>query len=184
MIEPFNEKWLKGSFVTLRRMEKDDREAFIEMESNMENRLFMNDAIPFPPTDDDHDQFLNGISADKEEYLFAIERMNDQAFIGTISIYAINWVNGTCHVRISIGSPHQGKGLGTDAMNALLDFIFHYLRINKVKLSVFSFNQRAIRSYEKCGFQHEGVLRQEIFRFGQYHDLIVMRILREEWKKK
>ncbi len=52
--------------------------------------------------------------------------------------------------------------------------------IRKVKLEVYSFNDRAIRSYEKCGFKREGVLREEIFRFGKYHDIIVMSVFRDE----
>ena len=53
--------------------------------------------------------------------------------------------------------------------------------MNKVKLQVFSFNKQAIRSYEKCGFKTEGILRNELFRFGQFHDIHLMAILREEF---
>lgn len=39
----------------------------------MTNRRLMNDGIPLPPTDDDHNKFINEISADKDDYMFAIE---------------------------------------------------------------------------------------------------------------
>jgi RimJ/RimL family protein N-acetyltransferase len=48
---------------------------------------------------------------------------------------------------------------------------------------VYSFNERAIKSYEKCGFRVEGVLRQEIFRDGSYYDTIAMGILKDEFSK-
>ena len=57
------------------------------------------------------------------------------------------------------------------------------MNINKIKLHVYSFNPRAIKSYEKCGFIKEGVLRQEIFRKGKYHDEIIMGLLRDEFGK-
>jgi RimJ/RimL family protein N-acetyltransferase len=50
-----------------------------------------------------------------------------------------------------------------------------------VGLSVFAFNERAIRSYEKAGFRVEGRLREAISRDGRYWDEIQMGVLRDEW---
>ncbi len=52
--------------------------------------------------------FLNAVSAEKDDYLFAVEAIESQAFIGTVAAYAFNWKNGTCHVGISIGKSEQG----------------------------------------------------------------------------
>lgn len=68
-------------------------------------------------------------------------------------------------------------------MKTLIHFIFNYISINKIKLQVFSFNKGAIRSYEKCGFTKEGSLRNEIFRFGQFHDVVLFGLLREDWNQ-
>jgi RimJ/RimL family protein N-acetyltransferase len=85
-------------------------------------------------------------------------------------------------VGIFIGDKNYwGKGYGTDAMSVLVKFIFEQMNIHKVKLNVFSYNERAIKSYEKCGFKVEGVLRQEIFRDGKYYDEIIMGLLKEEY---
>jgi len=48
---------------------------------------------------------------------------------------------------------------------------------------VFAYNPRAICSYEKAGFQHEGRLRKLICRDGQRTDDVWMGILGEEWFK-
>ncbi len=66
-------------------------------------------------------------------------------------------------------------------MNVLIRFIFNEMNINKIKLHVYSFNERAIRCYEKCGFIKEGVLRQELYRDGRYYDTIVMGLLKEDY---
>ena len=42
--------------------------------------------------------------------------------------------------------------------------------------------QRAIASYEKCGFKREAVLREHHFARGKYRDTIVMGILESEYR--
>ncbi|MCL4252318.1 MAG: GNAT family N-acetyltransferase, partial [Anaerolineae bacterium] len=69
-------------------------------------------------------------------------------------------------------------------MNVLLRFAFMDLNLHRLELNVFSYNARAIRSYEKIGFMREGVLRETLYRDGVYHDIHVMGILRREWMAK
>jgi [ribosomal protein S5]-alanine N-acetyltransferase len=173
--------FLTGSKVILSKVNKEDHKTFFEIEDVMENRLLMDDGIPFPPREEGHISFLENISADKDEYTFAIRTLEDEIFIGTIGVFRINWKNSTCYVGISIHKDYQKQGYGSDAMKVLVNFIFEFININKIKLEVFSFNPVAIRSYEKCGFKTEGVLRSEVFRFGTFHDLHVMGILRSDW---
>jgi RimJ/RimL family protein N-acetyltransferase len=63
----------------------------------------------------------------------------------------------------------------------LVRFAFEQLNLNKVRLRVYDFNLRGIKSYLKLGFKQEGVLRQELFKDGKYHDIVMMGLLREEW---
>ena len=49
-----------------------------------------------------------------------------------------------------------GQGYGTDALNALLDFGFGELRLERIWLEVNDDNLRGKRSYEKCGFVLRG----------------------------
>jgi RimJ/RimL family protein N-acetyltransferase len=58
---------------------------------------------------------------------------------------------------------------------------FDTLNLNRIALRVFKNNPRAIRSYEKAGFVHEGRLRQEHYQNGEYVDVFIMSILRTEW---
>ncbi len=93
--------------------------------------------------------------------------------------------NGTAEIGIFIGNQQfREKGYGTDAMKVLIDFIFNQTNINRIQLSTYSFNERAYKTYLKCGFKEEGRLRQRIFRNGKYHDEILMGgLLREEYNK-
>ncbi|GAE35744.1 ribosomal-protein-S5p-alanine acetyltransferase [Halalkalibacter akibai JCM 9157] len=183
MIKAYTETFLTGNKVKLRKITQEDFQNYMNIEDVMESRLLMNDGIPFPPMLADHEKFISEISSEKDDFMFAVELLDQNVFIGTIAVYLVNWKNGTCYVGISLGSDYQGKGYGTDAMNVLLNFIFNYMNVNKVKLQVFGFNKKAIRSYEKCGFRLEGTLREELFRFGKYQDVCVMGILRGDWQE-
>jgi RimJ/RimL family protein N-acetyltransferase len=55
------------------------------------------------------------------------------------------------------------------------------LNLERVSLNVFLSNERAVRSYEKAGFQREGIERQNTHRDGKTEDVLYMGILRQEW---
>jgi RimJ/RimL family protein N-acetyltransferase len=64
----------------------------------------------------------------------------------------------------------------------LLKYAFMEMDLHRVGLDVYSYNVRAIKSYEKVGFQLETVARENILRDGQYFDTHHMSILRHEWE--
>src|SRR5262249_47408000 len=84
---------------------------------------------------------------------------------------------------ITIGDKAEwGKGYGTETTRLLVEHAFEILNLNRVWLHVYEFNERGIRTYERVGFQKEGVLRQDHFHEGRYWSTIIMGILREEWQ--
>jgi hypothetical protein len=64
----------------------------------------------------------------------------------------------------------------------MLSHAFDTLNLHRVALSVFEFNERAIRSYRSCGFTVEGRSREAIWREGRWWDEITMSILEPEWR--
>jgi len=116
------------------------------------------------------------------DYAFVIRTLTDNHTIGAIGLDGVRWSNGDAFVGIGIGERgYWGKGYGTDAMRVILRFAFMELNLHRVSLDVFEYNPRAIRSYEKAGFKHEGRVRQALHRDGRRWDVLFMGILREEW---
>jgi RimJ/RimL family protein N-acetyltransferase len=76
-----------------------------------------------------------------------------------------------------------GKGYGTDAMRVVLRYAFTELNLHRVSLDVFSYNPRAIRSYEKAGFKYEGCMRSRVQRDGKRWNMVFMGIMKEEWEE-
>lgn len=115
-------------------------------------------------------------------YGYAICLLGTEQSIGTVFLRNVDKVNGSGIVGIFVGDRrYLGKGYGTDALNALVDFGFGELRLERIELEVFDYNLRAIRSYEKAGFQTDAVLRRSRFHRGAHHDVHLMSILRDDW---
>ncbi len=174
---------LTGEKVRLREYRREDIQLAQAYINDYEVKRLLNPGIPYPYTYEDEMKWFESNSASKDNYSFAIETLEESKYIGGCGVNKIDWKNSVAMVGIFIGDKNYwGKGYGTDAMKVLVSFIFDQLNIHKVKLQVFSFNQRAIRSYEKCGFKTEGTLRKEIFKDGKYHDEVIMGILREDMR--
>lgn len=115
--------------------------------------------------------------------IFAIET-KEGVYLGGIGLHNISWENGNAEAGIVIGKKeYWNKGYGTDAMIVLLDFAFNQMNLHRVYLKVYAYNNRGIKSYEKCGFKREGILRHDRYANGKYHDTIIMGILKDEFKK-
>jgi RimJ/RimL family protein N-acetyltransferase len=115
--------------------------------------------------------------------MFVIRTLEDDHLIGETGLDAVRNGHGDTFVGIGIGErEYWGKGYGTDAMRIVLRYAFSELNLHRVSLDVFEYNPRAVRSYEKAGFQHEGRARGVLHRAGRRWDLIYMGILRQEWE--
>jgi len=117
-----------------------------------------------------------------EGFFFAVCELGDDRFIGTTWLKSLNQVDGNAELAIYMDRDHIGSGWGTDAQRALLAFGFGTLGLERISLMVSATNARAIRSYEKVGFQREGLLRRAFRVDGQLQDILLMAILRDEWE--
>ncbi|MDF2520434.1 MAG: acetyltransferase [Clostridia bacterium] len=174
-----------GEKVRLRAYKREDVQLAQQYINDAETKKLLMPGIPYPITLEQEQKWFESISAFSDNYSFAIETLQEGKYIGGCGVNKLDWKNSVATVGIFIGDKdYWGKGYGTDAMKVLVKFIFEQMNINKVKLFVYSFNERAVKSYEKCGFAREGVLRQEIFRDGKYHDEYIMGILKDEFFQK
>jgi RimJ/RimL family protein N-acetyltransferase len=102
--------------------------------------------------------------------------------IGCVRLWRISRINRNAMLTIFLGDRGRwGRGLGTEALRLCLRYGFDELSLERIELHVFSFNHRAIRSYEKVGFRTEGIRRGALYRDGEYHDILVMGIRRFEF---
>jgi len=169
-------KMYYGEKICLRAYKQEDIQIATSFVNDKELKKLLVTDIPFPMSLWEEDEWIKSQKSNKNgEYNFAIEDIKTKRYIGGCGIQNVNWLTRVATVGIMIGDKdYLGKGYGTDAMKVLVKFIFQDMNIRKIRLSTFSFNIRAQKSYEKCGFKVEGILKDEVFKDGKYYDEIVM----------
>jgi len=175
---------LESSKIRLRAYRREDIKDALSFINDPEVSEYLRPGIPFPMKLENEEKWYESIDPmSTSNYSFAIETKDKSLYIGGCGINETDWKNSWCVVGIFLGKRYWNKGYGTDAMKTLVNFIFNEMNMNKIKLNVYSFNKRAVKSYEKCGFVTEGILKQEFFRNGQYHDEYIMSILKSDYIK-
>lgn len=102
--------------------------------------------------------------------------------IGNCSLSTSDPANREGLLGILIGEPaYRNGGYGTDAMRLLCRYGFEQMNLQRIELTVYGENARAIRVYEKVGFRHEARRRQAHFIDGRYEDVVVMGLIRGEF---
>lgn len=132
-----------------------------------------------------HDEVVNFFKQcinDPTRYDFVIIAP-DNHIIGESVLNEIDEDLRSANFRIGLfHNTGYGKGIGSWAIEKTLEFAFEEIKLHRVELDVFSFNTRAIHTYEKMGFKHEGVLKDAIKDGNDFADDILMAILEDEWR--
>lgn len=176
---------LRGSRVQLTTLTQSNLPTVIQWHQNPEFlRLF--DALPaYPRTEAALAQWIDDTNKATDTFLFAVRPLDSDELIGYVELDGILWTHRVSGVSIAIGAAkHRGKGYGYEAMQLALQFAFDELNLQRVQLTVFSYNERAIALYEKLGFQREGVYREYLQRDGRRYDMYLYGLLRSEWEER
>ena len=127
-------------------------------------------------------EWLDSLGRDGKDYVFGVVLREGDRVIGVTGLHNVQSVARKATFGINIGDrAFQNKGYGTEATLLCLRYGFEELNLNRIALSVFSNNPRAIRCYQKAGFVQEGCLRQAVYRNGQYEDEYRFAVLRADW---
>ncbi|MBI2775815.1 MAG: GNAT family N-acetyltransferase [Chloroflexi bacterium] len=173
---------LEGQMVVLRRHAPENLDAFRRWYRDPEvARLarYQDGAMSI----EEIDRFFHGRALGTDTLTMAIHVRATNRLIGTCAFSQLDGDNGSALYHITIGEQDAwGHGFGTEATRLMVDHAFGSLGLHRVSLSVFEFNERAIRSYASAGFVAEGRAREAIRRDGRWWDEISMSVLEPEWR--
>lgn len=173
---------LRGEKIVLRGIERSDLPRLLELRKDAELERLVYGA-PFPHSlaelEAAFDADAAKPAADRDHIEMGIEV--DGTLIGRVTLFHFDRIGRTCRLGISIERPMWNKGYGRDAVATILRYAFEDLNLHRVSLDTLADNERALRSYQACGFVQEGRLRQHYWHKGRYVDAVEMGILRDDW---
>ena len=174
---------LPGDLVVLRRHAPANLKAFQRWYADPAVvRLTRYQDSPMRP--DEIERFFAARALGTDSLAMAIHVRADDRLIGTCALSQLDADNGSALFHITIGEQDAwGHGYGTEATRLMMDHAFGGLGLHRVGLTVFSFNDRAIRSYRSVGLVVEGRAREAIWREGRWWDEISMSLLDSDWKE-
>ena len=117
-----------------------------------------------------------------ESYHLAIEPLEGPEFAGVISLKMPFYANSV-EIGYWLGVPYWNKGYMTEAIGLACCFAFTCLDAVRVASTVFADNFASRRALEKNGFNSDGRLRRDVFKYGQWQDTFFMTLLAEEWRE-
>ena len=172
---------LRGTLVYLRPLEPDDAEVVHRWFEDTRIATLMGD---LPRSLARRRQRIEADLGDQGDavFTFLICLLEDDRPVGRTDLFHLDRQNGSAAFGITIGDPGLwGRGYGTDAVDAVVDFAFGQLRLERLWLDTDAHNDRAQAVYAKAGFMREGVLRRAFYQDGRWSDDIRMAMIRDEW---
>lgn len=180
------ENIFQGKRVKLRSPEPTDAPIHFEMDNTYTNMARHNYFIHFPGSLVQAQNWSQQ-SAEKGDnnhaYTFNIEAVASGELVGGMNTFNCNMQNGTFSYGLGIFPPYQRHGYASESIILLLRYFFMELRYQKVTAQVYAFNDGSLKLHEKLGFQQEGHLRRMFYSAGQYHDMVVLGMLAEEFQE-
>ncbi len=166
---------LEGRNVRLKIMEKEDISQYAEWINDPEfygeyNPLEQESKAEIEKSYD---------SAPPEKRKFFIEK-KDGTRIGVVNTFP---VGGLLEIGFTLIPSERGKGYGNEAVQILIDYLFLSRELVRIQAFTDLRNVASQKLLDKVGFKKEGVVRKSMFIRGEWRDLLLYSILREEWKE-
>lgn len=174
---------IKGKFVTLRAMEEEDQELLREMVNDPEIEKMVG-GYSFPVSKIQQKKWFES-NLNSQNNIRLIIETKENGPVGFANIVNIDWKNRSAFHGIKISrNEFRSKGIGTDTVMAVMKYAFEELQLNRLDTTIISYNEPSKRLYiNKCGWKVEGIRRKAVFKLNEYHDELILGILKEEYEE-
>jgi RimJ/RimL family protein N-acetyltransferase len=120
--------------------------------------------------------------AEGDHLRVGIIRKQDEALIGTCSLFAFDIQNRRCEVGYALHPDAWHQGFMQEALGLLLNYAFDTLDLNRLEADIDPRNVASAKSLERLGFLQEGLLRQRWIVGSQVSDSALYGLLRDDWR--
>jgi RimJ/RimL family protein N-acetyltransferase len=172
---------IQGKLVRLRPPKAEDAAVMITWFEDLEVTHFL--FLSNPLTLEAEKEWVEKVGRDADMVLWVIEVEGRP--VGTTGIQMIDWKNGFGTTGTVIGDKSMwGKGLAGELMQLRADYAFRKLPLRKLKSGYIEGNDASARAQASIGYVQVGRWRKDRFVDGEWRDLILTELMREEWANK
>jgi len=170
---------LAGKLVKLRALRPEDAQAIAANAADPEVVRYLGSWSWSPQSLEDAREFI--ARRDPGRVMWAVECLEDGAFLGTTGLHDINHRNRNCYWGVMLGPPSRwDRGYGTETCRLVTNWAFRQLGMEKVYLEVYEGNERGRRAYEKAGYRVEGTLPRHTWIDGRLVTSYLMAAYRDD----
>ena len=123
---------------------------------------------------------FEGIKNRLDKLTLGLALVRDGALIGSTGFNRLDWAARVCEIGYWIDRDVEGKGVVTRACQAMIDYAFDELEMNRVEIRCSTENRRSSAVPKRLGFKLEGTLRQAEVLNGRPHDFLVFGLLADD----
>ena len=168
----------------IRKWELSDAKDLAAALSNKKVQDNLRDGLPYPYTEQDGKEFISAMLSADESETFAFAITVDNMVIGSISIFRQGNIHRqTAELGYYIAEEYWGKGIMTEAVKQICEYVFAKSDIIRIYAEPFAYNIASCRVLEKVGFQYEGTLRSNAVKNGKVIDMEMYSLLKAEIKE-
>ncbi len=173
---------IRGKNVLIRPMEDEDQQFVSEL--NLDPAVRSNVVgWDFPQSLRHQQAWFRGSSSDESTHRWIVTDTGGLP-LGLTGLWGIDWHDRNALTALKLGGPHasRGRGIGRDAIKAVMAFAFYDVGLHRLHSTVIAGNSASTGAYvDHCGWQIEGVLRHQVWRHGGYCDLLAIGVLKDEF---
>ena len=170
---------LRGKSITLRPVRESDLDKLYDFHTDIQNRgdYFPRGILSQPAF---QKQFQENGFWGRDDGMLIIASHADE-ILGHIEYFkTVNYLDEYELSYQVYSTEERGKGLMTEAVTMLVEYLFETKRMNRIRLIIHPDNAASRRLAEKCGFTHEGTARGAWYNKGRHHDVEIYSILHED----
>lgn len=122
---------------------------------------------------------------DTENIRWAVCCTEDNRYIGNVYMTDIDRINRSCQSHILIGDKNYwGNGYGREALSEAIEYMFQEENINRITAIVLETNSASLKMHEKLGYKIEGLMRNSVYKNGQYKNQYILSLLKQEYESR
>ncbi|RAL24146.1 GNAT family N-acetyltransferase [Thermoflavimicrobium daqui] len=169
--------FLEGKKIYLHQVSIEDTDLYFQFLFDPEVRKLT--GIPNTFTREQVRQYIRSKTKDTTSLLLLIAQKGSNTVIGDIALHNIDTVNRSANIRVFISDEqNQEKGYEYEVLNLVLEYGFGILKLHRMELNVFSYNEKVLHVFKKIGFQKE-----EVHNSQRYRNSVIMSILGEKYRE-